>query len=353
MKQPFPWFGGKTKAAPEIWRRFGNVPNFIDPFFGGGAVLLNRPHEPGTETINDLDCYVANFFRATQAEPMEVARWADYPVNEADLHARHLWLCNRSEFRQRMHAEPDYYDCKIAGWWVWGICSWIGSGWCAANCYDGDNQKQQLPHLGNAGMGVHRPSQQLPRLGDAGRGVHRPDQKRPHLMSSKGIYRKSMDDLYDYFAYLSARLRRVRVCCGDWTRVLGDSVTIKHGVTAVLLDPPYSHDVRDDDLYAQDHDVAADAREWAINNGDNPLLRIALCGYEIEHSMPANWTIHRWKASGGYGSQGDGAGRANASKECIWFSPHCLPESNGIFRAQRIGYASDLDGMPLYAEVQP
>ena len=31
-----------------------------------------------------------------------------------------------------------------------------------------------------------------------------------------------------------------------------------------------------------------------------------------------------WKAKGGYGSQGNGAGRANSGRERIWFSPHCL-----------------------------
>jgi hypothetical protein len=51
-------------------------------------------------------------------------------VNEADLHARHRWLVAEVEFRERMRRDPEYFDAKIAGWWVWGICQWIGSGWC-------------------------------------------------------------------------------------------------------------------------------------------------------------------------------------------------------------------------------
>ena len=43
---PFPWFGGKSKVSNIVWERFGNVPNYVEPFFGSGAVLLNRPHEP-------------------------------------------------------------------------------------------------------------------------------------------------------------------------------------------------------------------------------------------------------------------------------------------------------------------
>lgn len=73
MKAPFPWFGGKSKVAPIIWDRFGDVPNYVEPFFGSGAVLLNRPTESGTETINDLDCMVANFWRALQHDPEALA----------------------------------------------------------------------------------------------------------------------------------------------------------------------------------------------------------------------------------------------------------------------------------------
>src|SRR5580704_17883390 len=94
VKAPFPWFGGKSKVANLVWDRFGDVQNYVEPFFGSGAILLSRPHDPGTETINDLDCMVANFWRALQNDPAAVAKHADNPVNEADQHARHLWLCS-------------------------------------------------------------------------------------------------------------------------------------------------------------------------------------------------------------------------------------------------------------------
>lgn len=134
--------------------------------------------------------------------------------------------------------------------------------------------------------------------------------------------------LYDYFLDLQSRLRRVRVCCGDWARVVTPSVTECNGLTAVMFDPPYASE-RDADLYAQDSmTVAHDVRKWAVENGDNPMLRIALCGYEGEHDMPSSWSTFEWKAVGGYANQSsDGTrGRENAKKERIWFSPHCLPE---------------------------
>lgn len=308
MKAPFPWFGGKATVSDIVWDAFGDVRNYVEPFFGSGAVLLNRPDPwAGSETINDKDGYVANFWRALQHDPEGVAKWADWPVNENDLHARHAWLVAQKDgFSACLEGDPDFYDAKVAGWWVWGICSWIGSGWCSGK---GPWQvvDRQLVHLGNAGQGINR---KLVHLGDAGQGINR---KREAIMES--------------FADLAGRLRDVRVCCGDWTRVMGDSVTTKHGITGVFLDPPYADTAsRCADLYMEDSfDVAHDVREWAIANGDNKLLRIALCGYEGEHQMPGSWRCVPWKACGGYGSQGgETAGRVNAHRERIWFSPWCI-----------------------------
>lgn len=125
------------------------------------------------------------------------------------------------------------------------------------------------------------------------------------------------------FDSLAERLQRVRVVCGDWSRVLTPSVTTRHGLTGVVLDPPYDgarHGVK----YAAGGEASSLVRDWAIAHGDDPMFRIALCGYEGEHEMPAGWTVAAWKAQGGYGSQGQGRGRENAAKERIWFSPHCL-----------------------------
>lgn len=211
-------------------------------------------------------------------------------------------------------------------------------------------------------MGVNR---QLPHLGDAGRGGEpsasapggcEVPTKRPILSgrgSGNGIHSDTANSaLLEYMLALAARLRRVRVCCGDWLRVMGPSVTVKHGICGIFLDPPYDMRVvssadtgRDgaapsDGLYAHhDNEVSAAVRQWAIENGDNPLLRIALCGYEGEHAMPDSWECVHWKAHGGYGAQRGGRGNQNATRERIWFSPHCL-RTAGLFDG--IGSADEL-----------
>lgn len=97
MKAPFPWFGGKSRVQVQVWERFGDVRNYVEPFAGSLAVLLGRPSEPKIETVNDLDCWIANFWRALAADPEQLAHHADWPVNEADLHARHD--CQRRQSR--------------------------------------------------------------------------------------------------------------------------------------------------------------------------------------------------------------------------------------------------------------
>lgn len=438
LRAPFPWFGGKSRAAPLVWQAFGDVANYVEPFAGSLAVLLARPTPPRVETVNDKDCYLANFWRAVQAAPDEVAFWADSPVNEADLHATHRWLINGENelarmrkasaaalqalaagdvaraqealragqlegrplgaaLRERLRKDEGYFDAEVAGRWVWGISQWIGSGWCAQPAWEGDGfgdktgDHAKRPSLGNPGRGVHqlaaRDAAQDGRLREL-----RTADRRPHLTNANGVHTASSTYRNGTFSYdrnvslsnavnwhgrfggqraprgvnalrvreqmpmlrgdagsagaagagvhasrkkgtilewmqaLSARLRYVRVCCGDWKRVLTPSVTEAIGTTAIFLDPPYSAAAgRDPSIYAEeDLDVAHAVREWALANGNNPKLRIALCGYEGEHDMPASWRCVAWKAPGGYAASAGNT--ANAKRERIWFSPHCQAE---------------------------
>lgn len=310
---PFPWFGGKSRVAAPVWEHFGDVDHYVEPFAGSLAVLLGRPggHTANAETVNDLDNYLCNFWRAVQAEPDAVAHWADWPVNETDLHARHAWLVTQGRERlANLDADPLAYDSQVAGWWLWGICSWIGSGWCSGNgpwrVVDGEMVND------NSGQGINR---QRPHLGNSGRGINR-----------------QRVNIYDYMQALASRLRDVRVCCGDWQRVVTPGALAYGANVGVFLDPPYAAETgRDMNLYNHENDVSAAVREWAFANGDNPRYRIALCGYEGEHDMPG-WHVYHWIAEASYKtSRGDQNG--NRHRERVWFSPHCLHIKFGLFDA--------------------
>lgn len=309
-KPPFPWFGGKSLVADLVWGALGDVDNYVEPFAGSLAVLMLRPEEHAgyCETVNDVDLWIVNFWRAVRADPEAVAHYADNPVNEADLTARHIWLVNTGRERiARLQGDPDWYDAKVAGWWVWGICCWIGSGWCSGKGPWG-SEGGQLVHLGNAGQGVNR---QRVQLGSMGLGVNR-----------------KREGLVEYMQSLADRLRYVRVCCGDWARVVTDGA-LSHGTTVgVFLDPPYALELRKDTLYNTDADhgdVSGAVREWALENGHNPRYRIVLAGYEGEHAMPDDWRCIKGKAGRAYGnSNGDSANSENRHKERLWLSPNCI-----------------------------
>ena len=289
LKAPFPWFGGKSRVSGLVWERFGKVSNYVEPFFGSGAVLLGRPDwRPGVrliETVNDKDAYLCNFWRAIKHAPDEVAHHADWPVNEADLHARHKWLVEHAGSRVKLlESDPDAFCAKSAGWWWWGISAWIGGKWC-----DGSLHKQK-PAVGvNSQRG----------------------RKSPKTSSHQDLHQ---------------RLKSVDVLCGDWARVLTSSVIAPGSKpTAVFFDPPYD---TGHGLYREGAPTAQQVGAWAVEHGDDPSLRIALCGYEGDHDAldAAGWDKVAWKAQGGYGSR---SGNDNCTKERIWFSPHCLTGAQG------------------------
>jgi hypothetical protein len=335
LKFPAPWFGGKARVAPLVWSRLGDPANFIEPFCGSGAVLLGRPHRPTIETvndptgaltnawratdqltgnpgavaevINDLDPYLVNVFRALRGDPDATAAWADRPVSELDLHAIHRWLVlgeGAAEFRERLRRDIDYFCPKRAGFWLFGICAWIGSGWCSVP--DAENEQRPALRYGHdyAGGGVHMEKiagqdNRKPRIdggeGQYGHGVHAAGEKRPKLaggadgagtlgtgvhQGKNGVHGVAGDDgpelsqqvprlgarfaqadlpgvlnpiaggtcaarrawLLDWFGRLRDRLRTVRVCCGHWLRVCdSESVTVRLGTTGLFLDAPYRH----------------------------------------------------------------------------------------------------------------
>jgi len=331
LKSPYPWFGGKSLIAAALWRRLGEVRCYVEPFFGSGAALLARPQPfDGVETISDLDGLVCNFWRAVRKDPDAVAEHADWPVIENDLHARHAWLVGQKDSLQaRLEGDPEFCDAKIAGWWVWGMSLWIGGEFCSGRGPWAIRQGK-LVHLGDAGRGVNRV---LVHLSSAGQGIKR---SLVHLYNGRGVFNSAGQGergIREWMRALAARIERVRVACGDWTRVCGGSSgdAIGHFFAAgepagIFLDPPYSAEAgRDTGIYREDDlEVAHAVRAWALRHGDDPRLRIALCGYEGEHEMPRAWTKLRWKAKGGMGSLRKRGENTNRHREVIWFSPHCV-----------------------------
>lgn len=341
LKAPFPWFGGKSKAAPVVWELLGDTDHYIEPFFGSGAVLLNRPHpcnRPNvSETVNDLDGFVCNFWRAIQSAPDETAVAASWPVIEADKSARQIALLRwRDGALDRLAGSADWCDPVMAGWWAWAVSVQIGP-FSGDGAWTVDPATGRIRKQARTDTRVPGVSRDLPYITNDGRGVNRPSTRVPGVGDDPEFHPVTMPDLRRWFAYLSARLRRVRVLNGDWSRLLtaGASKTLPvrtGGVAGVFLDPPYADTAnRSANLYAEDSmTVAHDVRGWCLDHGDDPDYRVVLAGFDGEHGtalVDAGWTEHEWFTDGwllgGLGQQ--------QYRERLWASPHCLtPTTNPV-----------------------
>ena len=323
LKAPFPYFGGKSTVAVDIWAALGNPKHYIEPFFGSGAVLLARPNWDVTsqmETVCDKDGFVANVWRSLQYKPDEVAKWCDWPVNHADLCARKkVLLAEKDTLLSSLIADDGFCNPKLAGYWVWAASCWIGSGLMRSN---------QRPHIADGGRGVHALGKR-PHIADGGMGVHALG-KIPHIphvsnggQGVQGVYNYK---IYEWFRALSERLRNVRVVCGDWKRVCGGDWQDKVGICGIFLDPPYGVCDRDLSLYQEEvtDDLTRDVASWCLERGKLKTYRIVLAGYDEYDILLSNgWTYKVWQAQGGYGNQGDGQGRKNKIRERLYFSPYC------------------------------
>jgi DNA adenine methylase len=73
---PLKWHGGKGYLAPKIIALMPRHVHYVEPYFGGGAVLLHRdpadksmwlpPHKGVSEVVNDLNGELMNFWRVLQ-----------------------------------------------------------------------------------------------------------------------------------------------------------------------------------------------------------------------------------------------------------------------------------------------
>ena len=297
LRAPFPYFGGKSGVASLAWYAFGGVKQYIEPFAGSLAVLLGNPSGPASlEVAGDLNGYIANFWRAVKYQPDQTWAEADYPVSHVDLGARHLWLTDpaRVAALNASLADPEWPgNPRIAGWWAWGQCCWIGSGWC--------EERSQVPHTGNAGMGIQATGQ-VPHTSNAGMGIESPPDGE--------LLTPYQGHALEWIRALSRRLARVRLIHGDWSRCLNHHYGKAN--TAIFFDPPYRAFER---LYGKQAPVADAVAEWCREHEGE--AKIALCGHAGDYSLPG-WTEFPWDR----GRLTYNSGKTTA-KEAVWFSPTC------------------------------
>lgn len=102
--------GAKWSLAEWIIGHFPPHHSYLEPFFGSGAVLFNKPRS-NIETINDLDVDVVNLFECIRRDPEKLGRMVYYtpysrqeyersysqatPADPFDRAAKFLIRCNQ------------------------------------------------------------------------------------------------------------------------------------------------------------------------------------------------------------------------------------------------------------------
>ena len=299
LSAPFPYHGGKGRWAADIWDRFGRADVYAEPFAGSLAVLLAAPTPARREVVCDSDGHICNFWRAVQHDPEAVARHADYPTIHQDLTARHTWLRRwGAEHAERLSADPEFFDARAAGWWVWGISLWIGGGWCEGSWI--------------GGRGVNAQRDQIPCVPMTGAG---------------GVSAQRAADLTAWFTALQDRLKRVIVLNRDWRSAVTPSLLVdtptgpgEAATRCILLDPPYRTDRRKANLYSSDaagtsDDAAVASYAWALKHGGR--YRIAYCCHEGDFPVAAGWDA----MTRGFKGRRTGA---SGTSDMVMFSPACV-----------------------------
>lgn len=277
--RPFPYFGGKSRAASQVWTALGPVKRYIEPFCGSAAVLLANPHwsfgEAASELINDRNHFIPNLWRALRSDAAAVLELASAPPSEIELGARHRWL--EGEGRDLLE-DVDWDDPHACNTYVAGV--WL--------------YRQCVSFRSNSDL----------------------------LRASHGSGVKSPSWTAFHTEWLVRRLSRVQVLAGDWKRcvtpaVLGDTPKWRPTV-GVFLDPPYGGSDVD---YDDNGDTAAEVWAWAIERGDDPRMRIVVAGYDDGRELPKGWRSVSRVEWGGYANRSD---NKNRKRERLWLSPHCL-----------------------------
>lgn len=69
ISAPLKWHGGKHYLAKWIIEQMPAHTHYVEPYFGGGQVLFQKPHEGTSEVINDINQELTNFWRCLRDQP--------------------------------------------------------------------------------------------------------------------------------------------------------------------------------------------------------------------------------------------------------------------------------------------
>lgn len=295
LTAPFPYFGGKSRAAELAWSLLGSPRTYLEPFMGSLAMLLARPDTSrGREIVNDKDGMLVNFWRTIQHDPQRIVDVTDRPVIEADYHAMYAQVNETSHdtgLLARLEGDPEYYEPRLAAYWLYVVTNVIGD----------------LHHEGP----WHVRNGCLVNTGEP-HGIQRAI---PCIAHTRTYQSCTRGEKLDWLLRLSARLHDVIILNGDWLRLLSGSLNKNDWAsTGIFLDPPYAGTKQ---MYVESESLSGQVEQWCVTAPR--AARIIICGYDHEHDrlLDHGWSVHAWK------SQGATYAKNVQGKERVWASPAC------------------------------
>lgn len=101
--------GSKWSLAKWIINFFPNHHSYLEPFFGSGAVLFNKPRS-NIETVNDLDGNVVNLFECIREDPEKIARMAYYTPYAREVYEKARTAAPKDKYESALYF---YIRCNM------------------------------------------------------------------------------------------------------------------------------------------------------------------------------------------------------------------------------------------------
>ena len=272
IKRPIPYYGSKEKIAQtivDIIKKDNWSNQYIEPFVGSNSILLHDDFDGIKVIINDFDGKITNIWRSLKYKPEETAGYIQGVCNTINLTALDLAVQrNYDSLLDRLHADIDYCDPKLAAHFMDLCCSWIGAGagnvkgpWTTIKDEDGIDilvRKEK-------GDIVCQQAQ---------------------WGSDRGINAKH-SGISAWFNAISKRLSDTYILSHDFERIL-NLHCIKSKRTTIFFDPPYDKSGNSGvgvDYISDDANIISKrTREWCIkNHNELSKTRIIIAGRGIEH----------------------------------------------------------------------
>lgn len=109
MKAVIKYPGSKWNLARWIINFFPGHHSYLEPFFGSGAVLFNKPRS-NIETVNDLDGNVVNLFTCIREDPEKLARMIYYTPYSREVYEKAYTAAPKDKYESALYF---YIRCNM------------------------------------------------------------------------------------------------------------------------------------------------------------------------------------------------------------------------------------------------